>query len=68
MENQRSVQAAKEVCMDLLLDAVSEKEGLKIHPDEAHQFIEELADQYGIAPEEAEAILIRKPELEIKKR
>lgn len=54
-KNQRSVQAAKEVCMDLLLDAVSEKEGLKIHPDEAHQFIEELADQYGIAPEEAEA-------------
>jgi FKBP-type peptidyl-prolyl cis-trans isomerase (trigger factor) len=54
-KNQRSVQAAKEVCMDLLLDAVSEKEGLKIHPDEAHQVIEELADQYGIAPEEAEA-------------
>lgn len=54
-KNQRSTQAAREVCMDLLLDAVSEKENITIHPDEAHQFIEELADQYGIAPEEAEA-------------
>lgn len=58
-KNQRSTQAAKEVCVDLLLDAVSRKEGLDINQDEVHQFIEELADQYGIAPEEAEANIDR---------
>lgn len=58
-KNQRSTQAAKEVCVDLLLDAVSRKEGLDINQDEVHQFVEELADQYGIAPEEAEANIDR---------
>lgn len=54
-KNQRSAQAAKEVCMDLLLEAVSREENLNINQDEVHHFIEELADHYGIAPEEAEA-------------
>ena len=58
-KNQRMGQAAKEVCVDLLLDAVSTKEKIDVNQDEIHQFIEELADQYGIAPEEAEANIDR---------
>ena len=54
-KNQRELQAAKEVCLDLLLDAVAKEEEISVNADEIHQFIEELADQYGIEPQEAEA-------------
>lgn len=54
-KNQRMGQAAKEVCIDLLLEAVAEKEKLSVNNDEIHAAIEELASRYGIEPEEAEA-------------
>ncbi len=53
--NQRSGQAAREVCMDLLLDAVARAEQLEVTQEEEHRFIEELAEKYGMEPEEAEA-------------
>lgn len=53
--NQRRGQAARNVCVDLLLDAVAEKEKLTVTADEIHSFIEELADHYQLSPEEAEA-------------
>ena len=58
-KNQRSGQAAREVCVALLLDAVARAESLEVNQDEIHQFIEELADQYHMAPEEAEANIDR---------
>ncbi|HCS66914.1 MAG TPA: hypothetical protein DIW34_01435 [Oribacterium sp.] len=58
-KNQRRSQATREVLRDLLLDAVSKKEGLVVTQDEVHHFIEEIADQYGVEPEEAEANIDR---------
>lgn len=58
-KNQRQLQAAKEVCMDLLLDAVAVEESIEVSSDDIHAFIEELADRYGIKPEEAEANIHR---------
>lgn len=58
-KNQQRAQAAREVCMDLLLDAVSKKEGLEVTEDEIHHAIEEIADQYGVEPDEAETHIDR---------
>ncbi|MBQ6582750.1 MAG: hypothetical protein IJH77_02855 [Mogibacterium sp.] len=52
--NQRSTQAAREVCVDLLLDAVAKKEGITVSPLELHNAIEEIADQVNMTPEEVE--------------
>lgn len=54
-KNQRMGQAAKDVCIDLLLEAVAEKEDLSVSNEEIHAGIEELASRYGLEPEEAEA-------------
>ena len=54
-KNQRELQAARDVCLDLLLDAVSAEENLEVSTDEIHSFIEELAGRYNVEPEEAEA-------------
>lgn len=59
-KNQRQIQAAKEVCLDLMLDAVAEKEKLGITDDEIRQAVEGIAAQCGVEPEEAEAELDRK--------
>lgn len=53
-KNQRSAQAAKEVCADLLFDAVARQEKIQITDEEVRHFIETLADQYGISVQEAE--------------
>ena len=58
-KNQRELQAARDVCLDLLLDAVAKEEELNVNADEVHAFIEELADQYTMEPEEAEANIDR---------
>lgn len=58
-KNQRTGQAAREVCIDLLLDAVAVKEKIRVNSDEVHRAMEELADRYGITPEEAEANIDR---------
>lgn len=58
-KNQQRAQAAREVCMDLLLDAVSKKEGLEVTEEEIHHAIEEIADQYGVEPDEAETHIDR---------
>ena len=47
------------MCLDLLLDAVAKEEELNVNADEVHAFIEELADQYTMEPEEAEANIDR---------
>ncbi|MBQ2678275.1 MAG: hypothetical protein IJF96_05175 [Firmicutes bacterium] len=54
-KNQRQLQAAKEVCVDLLLDAVAEEEGIEVDANELHQTIESIADQCNMTPEEVEA-------------
>lgn len=59
-KNQRQIQAAKEVCLDLLLDAVAEKEKLEITDAEIRHAVEGIAAQCGVEPEEAEAELDRK--------
>lgn len=57
--NQQSAQAAREVCMDLLLDAVAEAEAIDVEPGELRQFIEELAAGHQMEPEEVEANIDR---------
>ncbi|MBQ6622233.1 MAG: hypothetical protein IJH75_05315 [Mogibacterium sp.] len=52
--NQRSMQAAREVCVDLLLDAVSAKEGITVSSSELHDAVEEIAAQVNMTPEEVE--------------
>ena len=59
--NQTATQAAKDVCLDLLLDAVSEKENIEVGADEVHQFIEEIAASCNMEPEEAEANINKDP-------
>ena len=59
-KNQRRLQAAKEVCIDLMLDAVAEKEKLDITDAEIRHAVEGIAAQCGVEPEEAEAELDRK--------
>ena len=59
--NQRQVQAAKDVCLDLLLDAVAVKEKIEVTPSEIRQFIESIAAQVGMEPEEAEANINKDP-------
>lgn len=58
-KNQRQVQAAKDVCLDLLLDAVAREEQLDASADDIHAFIEDLAEQYALEPEEVEANIDR---------
>ena len=58
-KNQRTHQAAREVCVDLLLDAVAAKEKLTVDSNEYHEAMEELAEKYGISAEEAEANIDR---------
>lgn len=57
--NQRQLQAARDVCVDLLLDGVAVKEGIDISHDEVHQFVEDLAGHHGMEPEEVEANIDR---------
>ena len=59
--NQRQMQAARDVCLDLLLDAVAKEEKIEVGPDEVHQFIEEIAAQANMEPEEAEANINKDP-------
>lgn len=59
--NQRQMQAARDVCLDLLLDAVAKEEKIEVGPDEVHQFIEEIAAQANMEPEEAEANINKEP-------
>lgn len=59
--NQRQVQAAKDVCLDLLLDAVAAEEKIDVTDDEIHQFIEQIAAQVNMEPEEAEANINKDP-------
>ena len=58
-KNQRMGQAAKEVCIDLLLDAIAEREKVSVNSDEIHAAIEELASKYSIEADEAEANIDR---------
>ena len=58
-KNQRSGQAAREVCIDLLLDAVAREEKITVDSSEFHEAMEELASRYDISPEEAEANIDR---------
>ena len=53
--NQRQLQAAKEVCLDLLLDAVASEENLEVSDGEIRHAVEEIAAQCGAEPEEAES-------------
>ncbi len=59
--NQTMTKAAKDVCLDLLLEAVSEAENIEVGADEIHQFIEEIAAQCNMEPEEAEANINKEP-------
>ncbi|MBE6046157.1 MAG: hypothetical protein E7221_05580 [Clostridiales bacterium] len=59
--NQRQLQAARDVCLDLLLDAVAAEKKIEITPAEVRQFIEEIAAQAGMEPEEAEANINKDP-------
>lgn len=59
--NQRKLQAAKDVCLDLLLDAVADEEKLDVNDDEVHRFIEDIAAQCNMEPEEAEANINKEP-------
>lgn len=59
--NQRSLQAARDVCLDLLLDAVASEEQIEVSSAEIHQFIEEIAAQANMEPEEAEANINKEP-------
>jgi len=42
-QEQRRVQAAREVCLDLLLDAVAEKEQIELNPQELQDALEDIA-------------------------
>ena len=53
--NQRRLQAAKEVCLDLLLDAVASEEKLEVSDHEVREAVESIAAQCSVEPEEAEA-------------
>ena len=53
--DQNQPQAAKEVYMDLMLDAVAEKEMLGASEEEMHHYLEELAELHAVKPEELEA-------------
>jgi len=59
--NQRQLQAARDVCLDLLLDAVAAEKEIEIAPEEVRQFIEDIAAQAGMEPEEAEANINKDP-------
>ncbi|MBQ9015085.1 MAG: hypothetical protein IJ109_03095 [Firmicutes bacterium] len=59
--NQRQLQAARDVCLDLLLDAVAAEEQIQVSADEIHQFIEDIAAQANMEPEEAEANINKDP-------
>ncbi len=59
--NQRQMQAAREVCIDLLLDEVANAEKIEISSTEVHAFIEQIADQCNMEPEEVEANINREP-------
>ncbi|MBQ9059790.1 MAG: hypothetical protein IJ128_01430 [Firmicutes bacterium] len=59
--NQRQLQAARDVCLDLLLDAVAAEEDIQVSDDEVHQVIEEIAAQANMEPEEAEANINKAP-------
>jgi FKBP-type peptidyl-prolyl cis-trans isomerase (trigger factor) len=59
--NQRRIDAAKSVCMDLLLDAVADEEKMTVSEDEVHHFIEEIAKQCNMEAEEAEANVNKEP-------
>ena len=59
--NQTTTQAAKDVCLDLLLDAVAEKENIEVTNDEVHQFIEDIAASCNMESAEAEANIDKEP-------
>ena len=66
--NQSSMQAARDVCLDLLLDEVAVREKIEITNDEIHKYIEDIAAQCNMEPEEAEANINKVPLIEKLKR
>lgn len=60
-KNQRRLQAAKEVCVDLLLDAVAQKERITVSAPELRAAVEEIAEQCHMEPEEVEAQIDKQP-------
>lgn len=66
--NQSSMQAARDVCLDLLLDEVAVSEKIEITNDEIHKYIEDIAAQCNMEPEEAEANINKVPLIEKLKR
>ncbi len=53
-KNQRQLQAAKEACLDLLLDAVAKEESLTVDAAEVRNSIEDIAARCNMSPEEVE--------------
>ena len=53
-KKKRYFQAAREVCVDLLLDKVASKEGIRVDDQELHSALEEIAGQVNMTCEEVE--------------
>ena len=66
--NQMRLQAAREVCLDLLLMGVAEEKKIEISAEEVHAFITELADRYQMQEEEVEANISKEPLIDKLKR
>ena len=53
-KKKRSAQAAREVCVDLLLDSVAEKEHIGVNDTELHEALENIGSQVNMSSEEVE--------------